>query len=76
MLDPNPMSGQDHKKHVGWVPSSQSLKHNQVFKGQILKPEEPRCVALGIYLSPSPSLNLNFLIYKMRYLINALLMGL
>lgn len=36
MLDLNPTSGHDHRQHVGWgweVPSSQSLKHNQVFKG-------------------------------------------
>lgn len=67
MLDPNPTSGHDHRQHVGWgggAPSSQSLKHNQVFKGQLLKPEEPSCVDL-VCFSTSTSLNLNFLIHKM-----------
>ena len=65
MLDPNPMSGQAHRQHVGWgwrfVPSRQSLKQNQVLKGQLLKPEEPGCVTLCIFTS----LKLNFLTYKM-----------
>lgn len=51
MLDPNPTSGQDHRQRVGWgwaVPSSQSLKHNQVFKGWPLKPEESSWVTLCV----------------------------
>lgn len=47
------------------VPSSQSLKHKQVFKGQLLKPEETVSGCMALCMSDSASLNLNFLLCKM-----------
>lgn len=62
MLDLNPTSEQDYRAACGvGVHASQSLKHNQVLKGQLLKQEEPGCMTLDmslyLYLSePQPQL--------------------